>query len=997
MLQQMEVKAGAPHGIVHRIERWLEWPIMRFVLPPVTAGAALLIHTWLQRALGTEAPYLFYWPALAISAWYGGLWCGLATMALAGVSVLCLSYKPAEFFSLARPDEMVSMTLFLFLGTCLCFLIGKAHGASRRLEQYTRELLDQRDVLRKQADLLELANDAVFVRNGADRITYWNRAAEGRYGWSRDEALGRHTHTFLQTIFPQPLEEIEAILRRQGRWEGELKHTTRDGTRITVASRWSLQRDEEGNALGVLEINNDITARKIMEEEIGRAGAYNRSLIEASLDPLVTIGAGGKITDVNSATEKATGRPRQELVGTDFADYFTEPDRARQGYQQVFREGFVRDYPLEIRHREGHLTPVLYNASVYRDDAGQVMGVFAAARDITERKRAEEALRRASAYNRSLLEASLDPLVTIGAGGKITDVNSATERVTGRTRQELIGTDFADYFTEPDKARQGYQQAFREGFVRDYPLELRHKEGSLTPVLYNASVYRDEAGRVQGVFAAARDIHELLGQREILRKQAELLELAHDAIFVHDPGDRLTYWNRAAEEMYGWSRDEALGQYTHAFLKTTFPAPFQEIEETLHRQGHWEGVLQHVTRDGRQITLDSRWSLQKDDEGNPVGLLEINSDITTRKLLEEEIRRAGAYNRSLIEASLDPLVTIGSDGKITDVNSATERATGRTRQDLVGTDFADYFTEPEKARQGYEQVFREGFVRDYPLEIREPNAHTIPVLYNASIYRDEAGQVQGVFAAARDISERRRMEAVLAQRAEALERSNRELEQFAYVASHDLQEPLRMVASYVELLARRYQGHIDDKADKYIHYIVDGATRMQTLINDLLTFSRVATRAKPFTCTSAENALAEVLGNLERSIADKQATVTHDPLPEVVVDPTQFEQVMQNLVGNGIKFCEQKPQVHVSAVGRGDFWEFSVRDNGIGIAPEHRERLFVLFQRLHTRQAYPGTGIGLAVCKKIVERHGGRIWVESKPGQGSTFYFTIPAREEPPS
>ena len=184
------------------------------------------------------------------------------------------------------------------------------------------------------------------------------------------------------------------------------------------------------------------------------AGAYNRSLIETSLDPLVTIGPDGKITDVNSATEAVTGFNRNELIGTDFDDYFTEPKKAREGYKQVFEKGFVRDYPLEIRHRSGSITPVLYNASVFRDNNGNVIGVFAAARDITELKKAEEAVKEAGAYNRSLIEVSPDPLVTIGPDGKITDVNSATEAVTGFNRNELIGTDFADYFTEPDKARE---------------------------------------------------------------------------------------------------------------------------------------------------------------------------------------------------------------------------------------------------------------------------------------------------------------------------------------------------------------------------------------------------------------------------------------------------------------------------------------------------------------------------------------------------------------
>ncbi len=243
------------------------------------------------------------------------------------------------------------------------------------------------------------------------------------------------------------------------------------------------------------------------------AARYARSLIEASLDPLVTISPEGKITDVNRATESITGLTRSALIGTDFSDYFTEPEVARAGYQKVFADGQVTDYPLAVRHVSGRVTDVLYNASVYRDDTGAVVGVFAAARDITERKRAEDARRAAAQYARSLIEASLDPLVTISLEGKITDVNLATEKITGLSRVALIGTDFSDYFTEPEVARAGYQKVFAEGQVTDYPLVIRHASGTVTDVLYNASVYRNERGDVQGVFAAARDITE--------RKRAE--------------------------------------------------------------------------------------------------------------------------------------------------------------------------------------------------------------------------------------------------------------------------------------------------------------------------------------------------------------------------------------------------------------------------------------------------------------------------------------------
>jgi signal transduction histidine kinase len=257
------------------------------------------------------------------------------------------------------------------------------------------------------------------------------------------------------------------------------------------------------------------------------------------------------------------------------------------------------------------------------------------------------------------------------------------------------------------------------------------------------------------------------------------------------------------------------------------------------------------------------------------------------------------------------------------------------------------------------------------------------------LYETLATQISTALQGGRVVKELRETE-------EELARSNTELEQFAYVASHDLQEPLRMISSYLQLLERRYKGQLDDDADEFIDFAVDGASRMQTLINDLLTYSRVGTRGKPFEPTDTGKVLELALLNLRVAVEENGAKITHDDMPTLSVDATQMTQLLQNLIGNAIKFHKKDtlPEVHIGAERKNSSWILSVRDNGIGIDPSDFERIFMIFQRLHTRDEYDGTGIGLAVCRKIVERHGGRIWVESEPGQGSTFSFSLPDRED---
>ena len=361
--------------------------------------------------------------------------------------------------------------------------------------------------------------------------------------------------------------------------------------------------------------------------------------------------------------------------------------------------------------------------------------------------------------------------------------------------------------------------------------------------------------------------------------------------------------------------------------------------------------------------------------------------------------QAEARYRSLLEAAPDAMVVVDQRGEIVLLNVQAEKQFGYSRDELLGQPVTNIIPEGfaerliaddlRSAADALTQVIGSGI----ELVARRRNGTEFPIEIMLSPLESAEGIL--VTVAIRDISARRASEEALRRKIEELARSNEELGQFAYVASHDLQEPLRMVASYTQLLSRRYKGRLDSDADEFIAFAVDGASRMQRLIEDLLAYSRAGTDVAETVDTSSEEALRRALVNLRTLIEQSGAVVTHDPLPAVCADETELVQVFQNLVGNALKYRgKEVPKVHISAAIDGvDRWRFAVTDTGIGIDPRHFERIFGMSERLHAQEEYPGTGIGLAICKRIVERHGGAIWVESQPGCGSTFHFTLAATE----
>ncbi len=471
-----------------------------------------------------------------------------------------------------------------------------------------------------------------------------------------------------------------------------------------------------------------------------------------------------------------------------------------------------------------------------------------------------------------------------------------------------------------------------------------------------------------------------------------LIRCAPLPITVIDRSGTVNVWNPAAEEVLGWPKEEVLGNS----LSQVMPRA-NGLARLLERSLNEGGVIGAETpqrrKDGATVDLRIFSAPLTDDEGSIQGVIGMLVDITERNLIIEAFRESKErFQSAFVYAPIG--MAIGSlEGRIFRVNSAFCRMLGYDEMALLRMHWKDLVLSGDQALLPCLEAASSGQIE---LRLRHKDGHTVHVQWNTSVIGDAAGQPQYSICQVVDISASKSAQEQIHRYARELERSNRDLQHFAYVASHDLQEPLRMVRGFMDLLARRYQGKLGSDADEYIRYAVDGAARMQHLIRGLLAYSRVGTEGKSFEPVDSGVAVNAALQNLRAALDESRAEVTHGDLPMLPADDVQLAQLFQNLIGNALKFrSTEAPKIHVSATDTGDTWEFSVADNGIGFDPQHATRIFQMFQRLHGQNHYPGTGIGLALCKRIIERHGGCIWADAAPGKGATFHFTVPKEAAP--
>lgn len=663
--------------------------------------------------------------------------------------------------------------------------------------------------------------------------------------------------------------------------------------------------------------------------------------------------------------------------------------------------------------------------------------------DISDRKRLE-------AERDRFFKLPLDILGITDFNGCFRQVNPAVSPILGYEMTEFLGEPFmrlvhpGDYsktLSELERLTNGTPLVFFENRYRCKDGSYKWLSWKAVPVPEEELIYvvgRDitTRKRVEEALQRSRDELEQRVQertaalQEAYQQLTFLIENSPLAVIEWNRDFQVQSWSSQAEQIFGWSRADVVGRRLHDW-PLIHPDDQERVTASLANllnpdEPQGVCVSRSLTQQGNMIHCEWYNSALIDEAGNLVSVLSLVLDVTDRTQAEQSLRDSEALYRTLIQNFPNGTVHLFDlQRRYLFTDGCELAALAMTREQFEGKTLWEAWPEPiaETLEPLYQQALA-GQEVTQELVIRQRTY----MLYLVPVHNDR-GQVVAGLAMTQNITARKRMEAALIQARDELEtriiertkelagvntylqaqilereqltqqlaRSNQELEKFAYIASHDLQEPLRAITSYTQLLARKYEGQLDDRAAKYIGYVVDGATRMQQLITDLLAYSRVGRHELKLESIDSNEVMQRVLRNLHVAIAESQAHIIYEPLPPVVADPGQLTQLLQNLIGNAIKYCDRTPTIQLTVTRQGHEWLFSIRDNGIGIEAQYVERIFAIFQRLHTRRHYSGTGIGLAICQKIVERHQGRIWVDSEPDVGSTFYFTLPTHPMGPA
>ena len=827
----------------------------------------------------------------------------------------------------------------------------------------------------------------------------WDEEMYALYGLKPGEFGGAY-EAWLHGVHPEdrePGNEISAAaVRGEREYDTEFRVVWPDGSVHWLKANGKVFYDNAGAPQRMVGINFDITERKQAEQKLRESEEFLRLAYEATD---LGIWKNDLITGSVEFDERARIHYGFDTVQTTIPELMSHihPDDVnRLGSEIAAVTGPTGDgkFATEYRviHPDGSVHWLAVGVRVTFEGEGEerhaVMG-YGTLMDITERKLMEEKLIESEERFRIALNNS--PIVVFNQDRDLRyswihnpGMGFSPEAILGKTDAELLSAEDAAVLTAIK------QRVLKTGTSAREEIKATSNEQAF---FYDLTVepLRDVNGTIIGVTCVSVDITKRKQAEEALRQSqnnfAKAFDINPTALVITRNADGVFLnINNAYTAIMGYERSDIID---HKVID--FPIyPDLEVRDKLLNSYAEQGRVTNfelTVRDKGQNLHDILVSLEPIVYNNEDCILSAFVDITGLKQAQKDLRASQELLQSVIDNTPALVYSLDLEGRFLLINRPLEKLFGHTNAEMIGHSRAE-FIEPELAEQhriNDLEIFRSGEPKIFEEENMEPDGRHVYLTTKFPL-RDANGNIYAVCGISTDMTERKLIE-------EELIRSNAELEQFAYIASHDLQEPLRAVAGMVQLLQKRYEGQLDERADEYIKHAVDAAARMQSLIQALLSYSRAQRDNQPMEQVDAGTSLQLALKNLDTSIRDNHAVITADALPRVHANPAQLTQLFQNLIGNAIKFRRDvEPQIHISATKLTDAWQFSVRDNGIGIEPQYFERIFMIFQRLHTQREFSGTGIGLALCKKIIERHGGRIWVESEPEHGSVFHFTLPLR-----
>ncbi len=830
----------------------------------------------------------------------------------------------------------------------------------------------------------------------------WDKTMYSIFGVAEDKFSGAY-EAWAATVHPDDIEraskDVNDAITGIRDFNSEFRIIWPDKSVHFIEAHAIVSRDEAGVGVRMIGVNIDITERKKADEKLIQSEKHSRNLFEQTVIGLALARMDGTLADVNEAFAKIIGRTIEETLKLTYWEITPEKyhDQENKVLEELMGTGKFINYEKEYIHKNGNLVPVRLSGNIFEKDGEKF--IWSSVEDITELKKADEENR----FKAHLLSTIGQAAIATDIKGIINYWNQAAEDIYGWTKEEAIGKNIIDLTPSESTIEQAIQimEELKKGQTWSGEFKVRKKDGTNFPALVTNSPIYDQHNKLSGIIGISSDITESKKAEERLVESEAKLKTAQSIAQVGSwEVNLLNYkhsWSDEFCRIFGVECDEIIPS-SEAFLSFVHPHDaalvISSMENAFATFTNSSFSFQFIKKNGELRHATTEWKFEFDHNDKPIRIDGILRDITQQTKLENETLKVYKEKNSILESIGDGFYALDKNWNFTYWNKEAERLLNKKREEVLGKNIWEIFPDSidSEMYKKYHEAIEKNAVINF--EVYHP---AIDKWFEVSAYPSSTGL--SVFF--KDITDRKisekqlgELNANLKKHASDLAISNKELEEFAYVASHDLQEPLRMVTGFLGQIENKYSDLIDDKGKQYIHFAMDGAKRMRQIILDLLEFSRIGRIEDTENLIDLNDIVREVIVLCQKQVTETKAIIRFENLPSLVTHQTSLRQVFQNLISNSLKYHTKgiAPLIIISAEETETHWQFAISDNGIGIEEEYFNKIFVIFQRLHNKDEYSGTGIGLAVCKKIIENLGGKVWLTSVPEKGTTFYFTIPKK-----